>query len=87
MFFKGNKVSSLYILLEGHLRILNDEKTNPLIKPIHLLNHQLLYAVSPIDSEIAVFVSGESKMLELRLSDILQVRRDLKKGLSKIATY
>ena len=72
-------MSKIYILLEGHLRILNDQKTNPLIKPIHVLNHQLLYAITPIESEIAVFVSGETKLIELRLTDILSVRRETEK--------
>ena len=78
VFFKDKPLSSLYILIKGQVRLLKEDKSNPLIRAIHVLNPNLLYAISSIPSDYSSFVIGDVQLLELKLEDILEVKRELK---------
>lgn len=72
----GEKCDKLYILIEGSARIMNDDDdSSPLIKPVYVLNGNLVKAITALPSENSVFVFEESRFLSLGLKTFLELKK------------
>ena len=60
------------------MRVLKEDKSNPLVRAIQVINPQMLYAIGPIPNDYSAFIIGDSYLLELALKDILEIKKQIK---------
>jgi len=82
VFFKGDQSDKLHILIEGSVRMFKEDGVSPLMSAIHIINGDILDAITPLPMNFSAFVIGTAKFLYIDLKTFLSLKKKFvaKKG-------